>query len=231
MRVILITGASRGIGRATAEALAGPDTHLILTARTVKDLEATDDLVQARGGSATLIQHDLRNFPGIQEMARSLGERFGGLDALILNGAVLGRLQSVEDLDPVHFGEVIETNLIANFIFLRAFAPLLRQVKGQVLAFTTGAVPNPRAYWSAYASSKAGLEALVKAFEKEVAPHIRVNLFDPGRVRTEMRATAYPGEDLQSVRAVEELGQVVANLINDPDLGSGKSLHADNYPA
>lgn len=232
MRIVLITGASRGIGRATAQALAGPGTQLILTARTVKELEETDDLVRAKGGQSTLIQHDLRNFPGIQEMARSLGQRFQGLDGLVLNGGMLGRLQSVEDLDPVHFGEVMETNLIANFIFMKACAPLLRAAKkGQLIAVTTGAVPNPRAYWGAYAASKAGLEALTLAFSKEVEADFRVNLFDPGRVRTEMRATAYPGEDPMTVRAAEDVGQILADLILDTDLGTGLRLHANNYPA
>lgn len=232
MKTYLITGAGRGIGRATAVALAGPKTQLILTSRTLKELEETDDMVRAKGGQALLIQHDLRNFPGIQEMARSLGQRFTeGLDGLVLNGGTLGRLQSVEDMDPVHFGEVMETNLIANFIFLKAFASMLRKAGGHVMALTTGAVPNPRAYWGAYAASKAGLESLTLAFDREVGEAVRVNLFDPGRVRTDMRATAYPGEDRMSVRAAEEVGQVIADLLTDPELGSGQRFHANDYPS
>ena len=230
MKTYLITGAGRGIGRATAVALAAPKVQLILTSRTVKELEETDDLVQAKGGQAVLIQHDLRNFPGIQEMATSLATRFEGLDGLVLNGGTLGRLQSVEDMDPVLFGEVIETNLIANFVFLKAFAQMLRKAEGQVLALTTGAVTKPRGYWGAYAASKAGLEALTLAFDKEVGEGVRVNLFDPGRVRTDMRATAYPGEDPASVRPAEEVGQIIADLLTNPEPGSGQRLHANDFP-
>ena len=226
----LITGAGRGIGRATALALAGPDRQLILTSRTVKELEETDDGVRAKGGAATLVQHDLRNFPGIQEMASSLAGRFpAGLDALVLNGAMLGRLQSVEDMDPVDFVEVIETNLVANFIFLKAFSPLLRQAGGQVLALTTGAVPNPRGYWGAYAASKAGLEALVTAFGREIGQGVRVTLFDPGRVRTDMRAAAYPGEDRSRLYSAEAVGQAIANVLTDPQRPTGQRLHVDDY--
>lgn len=229
-KIVLITGAGRGIGQATAMALASPDIHLVLTSRTVAELEHTDDLVRMRGGASTLVQHDLRNFPGIQEMARSLSKRFDqGLDGLVLNGGTLGRLQSVEDLEPAHFGEVMETNLMANFVFLQAFAPLLRKAKGHVMALTTGAVLNPRSYWAAYASSKAGLEALMMAFSNETSRQVKATLFDPGRVRTDMRATAYPGEDPMTVRSADEVGRVIANLLFDPELQSGQRLHADNY--
>ena len=172
-------------------------------------LESVDDAVQGKGGTATLIPHNLRNFPGIQEIAHGLGQRLPGLDALILNGAMLGRLQSVEDLDPKHFSETIETNLIANFMLLQSFTAMLRQAGGQVLALTTGAVTDPRAYWSSYAASKAGLEALIQSYSHEVAPTIRANLLDPGRVRTDMRATAYPGEDPMQVRPSEDIAEII----------------------
>ena len=228
MKTILITGAGRGIGRATARALACPQRHLILTSRTMRELEATDDLVRAEGGSATLIPHDLRNFPGIQEMASSVAGRYaGGLDGLILNGATLGRLQCVEDMDPTHFGEVMETNLLANFVFLQAFAPLLRTAGGHVVAVTSGAAGHPRAYWGAYAAAKAGLEALVRAYAQEVTPGFRATLFDPGRVRTHMRATAYPGEDPSALRTADAVGQILAKIILDPKLTTGQRLHAD----
>ena len=230
MKIFLITGASQGLGRATAQALAGPDRHLILTARSVQGLEQTNDLVRAKGSSVTLITHDLRNFPGIQEMAKTLSERHQRLDGLILNGGMLGRLQSIEDLDPEHFGHLIETNLIANFLFLRAFTPLLRAADGHVLAVTTGAVSNPRAYWGAYAASKAGLEALVMTYAKEMAPNVRVNLVDPGRVRTDMRAAAYPGEDPLSVRSAQEVGQVLADMILDSTIGTGQRLQVPEMP-
>ena len=228
-QTILITGASQGIGQATAQALANKDTHLILSARNLTHLEKTDDLVRNQGGSATLISHDLRNFPGIQEMATNLAQRYTRLDGLILNGGTLGHLQSLEDLDPLHFGEVIETNLVANFLFLKTFAPLLRAGQANVLALTTGAVPHPRAYWGAYAASKAGLEALTLTFAQEMGPKMQVNLFDPGRVRTRMRATAYPGEDPMNVRPADEIGEIIARLMQDPNLGTGQRLHADDY--
>ena len=227
-RTILITGATRGIGRATAVALANPQTHLVLLGREERDLEATDDAVQAAGGTATLIAHNLRNFVGIQEIAHGLGERFAKLDALILNGAMLGRLQGVEDLDPKHYIETIETNLIANYMLLQSFTQLLRNAGGQVLALTTGAVTNPRAYWSAYASSKAGLEALIMAYSHEVGPDIRANLLDPGRVATDMRAAAYPGEDPsgEHLSSTSQIATFIKKILGDPDKPTGQRFKA-----
>ena len=227
-RTILITGATRGIGRATAVALASPQTHLVLLGREERDLEATDDAVQAAGGSATLIAHNLRNFVGIQEIAHGLGERFTKLDALILNGAMLGRLQGVEDLDPKHYIETIETNLIANYMLLQSFTQMLRNAGGQVLAITTGAVTSPRAYWSAYASSKAGLEALIQSYSHEVGPTIRANLLDPGRVSTEMRATAYPGENPKGehLKTPEEIAAIIVKILGREDQPTGQRFVA-----
>lgn len=232
-RTILITGATRGIGRATAIALASPQTHLVLLGREELNLEATDDAVQAAGGSATLIAHNLRNFVGIQEIAHGLGERFANLDALILNGAMLGRLQSVEDLDPKHYIETIETNLIANYMLLQSFTQMLRNAGGQVLALTTGAVTSPRAYWSAYASSKAGLEALIQSYSHEVGPTIRANLLDPGRVSTEMRATAYPGEDPKGdhLSTPENIAHIIAKILADPSNPAGQRFVVQDFSA
>ena len=230
MKTILITGAGRGIGRATACALAKPDIQLVLTARTIQELEVTDDMVRAKGGCATLVQHDLRNFPGIQEMARSLQSRYeGGLDGLVLNAATLGRLQCVEDMDAVQFSEVVETNLVANFVFLQTFAPLLRKAKGHLVALTSRAASHPRAYWGAYAATKSGLEALIRSYAAEMNATFCVTLFDPGRVRTHMRATACPGEDPMSVRAPDEVGKILADLILNPPKETGQRLQADDF--
>ena len=220
-----------GIGRATALALANANSHLILLGRDEQALEAVDDGVRAAGGTATLIPHNLRNFVGIQEMAHGLAGRFDRLHALILNGGMLGRLQNVEDLDPKHFVETIETNLIANFMLLQSFTAMLRTAGGQVLALTTGAVPHPRAYWSSYAASKAGLEALIQSYAHEVAPTIRANLLDPGRVRTDMRATAYPGEDPMQVSPTEDIAKVIKQILNHPDRPTGQRYHAQDFSA
>ena len=228
-QTILITGATRGIGQATALALASPQTHLVLLGRKAQALEAVDDAVRMAGGTATLIPHDLRNFVGIQEIAHGLGQRFSKLHALILNGAMLGRLQSVEDLDPKHFTETIETNLIAPYMLLQCFTAMLRNAGGQVLALTTGAVTSPRAYWSAYAASKAGLEALIQSYSQEVAPDIRANLLDPGRVRTNMRAAAYPGEDPMAVRPPEDIALVIKQILADSAKPTGQRFIAQDF--
>ncbi|MSO65640.1 MAG: SDR family NAD(P)-dependent oxidoreductase [Alphaproteobacteria bacterium] len=196
-RVALITGASRGIGAAVAQCFAAEGAHVVLVARTVGGLEEVDDTIRAAGGTATLVPLDLRDFAGIDRMAAALAERFGRLDILVGNAATLGELRPVPHYSPEMWAEVIELNLTSNWHLIRAFDGLLRRSSaGRALFVSSNLVRHPRAYWGPYAASKAALENLVLCYAAEIAAtSVRANVIDPGRVRTRMRAQAYPGED------------------------------------
>lgn len=196
-RTILVTGASRGIGRAAALALA-EDNHVIAIARSEKALGDLDDAIKAATGrSATLIPLDLRDFASVDRLAAILLDRFGHLDGLLGNAGVLGTIGPLETVSPQSFTETIEVNLIANWRLIRAVHPLLRRSKaGRALFISSGAAVRHRAYWGPYSASKAGLEAMIGCYAEETeATPIRVNLYDPGPTRTEMRFKAMPGED------------------------------------
>ena len=209
-RVALITGASRGIGAAVAERFAAEGAQLVLTARTVGGLEETDDRVRAAGGAATLVPLDLRDGAGIDRLGASLAERFRRLDILVGNAAVLGRLGPVAHLPVDLWDEVVAVNLTANWRLIRACDSLLRASDaGRAIFVTSGVTRGVIAYWSAYAATKAALEALAKIYAAEVGKTaVRINLVDPGSVRTRMRAQAFPGEDplrLPTPEAITEL--------------------------
>jgi NAD(P)-dependent dehydrogenase (short-subunit alcohol dehydrogenase family) len=193
----LVTGASRGIGAAVARKLAAEGAHLVLLARTVGGLEEVDDQVRAVGGTATLVPASLRDFEAIDRLALALNERYGRLDVLVGNAGDLGGLRPMAHYSPETWAEVIDVNLTANWRLIRAFDGLLRRSSAGRAAFvTSGAARSPRAYWGPYVASKAGLEAMVRSYAAELTnTPVRVNLLDPGRVRTRMRAQAYPGED------------------------------------
>ena len=205
-RIALVTGASRGIGAAVAKRFAEEGAHLILTARTVGGLEEVDDAVQAIGGSATLVPLDLGQFDEIDRMGAAIYERFGRLDVLVANAGILGGLSPVGHIDPHVFEEAVTLNLTANFRLIRSLDPLLRASDaGRAIFVTTGATRG-RAFWGAYAASKAGLDALVRSYadEMENTP-VRVNLLNPGGTRTRMRAEAYPGEDPNTLKTPESI--------------------------
>ena len=197
-RIILVTGASRGIGRAAALELAKAGNHVIAAARSEKALTKLDDeILAATGRNATLIPIDLRDMAGIDRLAGALLERFGRLDGLLGNAGVLGTLGPLETVSPAAFQETLDINFSANWRLIRAVHPLLRMSNaGRALFVTSGVVPRPRAFWGIYAATKAALETMIACYadETENTP-IRVNLFDPGAVRTEMRFKAMPGED------------------------------------
>jgi len=197
-RIILVTGASRGIGRAAAHELAKAGNHVIAAARSEKALTKLDDeILAATGRNATLIPIDLRDMAGIDRLAGALLERFGRLDGLLGNAGVLGTLGPLETISPAAFQETLDINFSANWRLIRAVHPLLRMSNaGRALFVTSGVVPRPRAFWGVYAATKAALETMIACYadETENTP-IRVNLFDPGAVRTEMRFKAMPGED------------------------------------
>ena len=196
-KIALITGASRGIGAAVAVRFAGEGAHLVLAARTVGGLEEVDDAVRAVGGSATLVPVDLRDFTKIDELAAKLFDRWGRLDILVGNAAEFGVFSPLGHIDPGTWTEVVDLNLTANWRLIRAMDPLLRAAPaGRAIFVTSGVARGVFPYWGAYAVSKAGLEMLVKIYAGEIAKtRVRVNLIDPGIVRTRLRARAFPGED------------------------------------
>lgn len=213
-RIALITGASRGIGAAVARHFAREGAQVILTARTIGALEEVDDAIRAEGGSATLAPLDLLEHDGIDPMAASVFERFGRLDVLVGNAAMLGALSPVAHSDPAKWREVIELDLLANYRLIRALDPLLRASdSGRAIFVTSGVARQPIAYWGAYAVAKAGLETLVKLYAAEMAKtSVRANLIDPGIVRTRLRADAYPGEDSSAHPAPESVTETFVEM-------------------
>jgi NAD(P)-dependent dehydrogenase (short-subunit alcohol dehydrogenase family) len=207
-RIALVTGASRGIGAAVARRFAAEGARLVLVARTVGGLEELDDAIRKAGGErATLVPLDLRELDAIDRLGASLYERHGRLDVLVGNAGVLGTLSPVGHIEPATWDEVIDLNLTANWRLIRSLDPLLRQSEaGRAIFVTSGAAARARAYWGAYAVSKAALEMLVTTYAAEIAKtKVRANLLDPGAVRTGMRAAAFPGEDPMTLPAPEDI--------------------------
>lgn len=215
-RIALVTGASRGIGRAAAIALAGAGAHVILTARTVGGLEETDDAVRQAGGSATLVPLNLRDFDAIDRLGASIFDRWGRLDAFLGNAGVLGQLTPLTHLEPKIFQEVMEVNLIANWRLIRSLDPLLRiSDAGRVLFVTSGAARKHTAYWGAYAVSKAALETLALTYAAECEPtNIKVNLINPGPMRTAMRKKAMPGEDPDTLVTPDVMAEKLVEMLS-----------------
>lgn len=226
-KVALITGASRGIGAAAAKQLAAEGAHVVLTARTVGGLEAVDDAIRANGGAATLVPLDLRQMDMIDSLGAQVYERFGKLDILIGNAAMLGSLSPIAHASPSEVEDVFTINTLANYRLLRACDPLLRKSDaGRVVMVTSGAAAAPIAYWGPYASSKSALEHLTLTYAAEVAStKIRVNLLDPGAIRTRMRASAFPGEDPLSLPEPEAIAHWFVKLCAD-DAPHGKRINA-----
>lgn len=214
-RLTLVTGASRGIGRAAALELARRGHHVIGLARSKKAMENLDDEIRALGGQATFAPMDLKDAASINALGLILHERFGRLDGLIANAGILGTLGPVASIGPGSFDETLAVNLTANFHLIRALEPLLKQGRDARAVFvTSGVVPRPRAFWGPYQASKAGLEGLVMAWADETENlGIGVNLFDPGATRTEMRAKAVPGEDPMSLPAPDAVAGPLCDLV------------------
>jgi NAD(P)-dependent dehydrogenase (short-subunit alcohol dehydrogenase family) len=202
-RVALITGASRGIGAALALELAKLGAQCVLVARTQGGLEEVDDAIRSAGGKpATLLPFDLQKAEkDIDMIGPSIVERFGRLDILVHNAGTLNKLTPVAHIEPRDWAEVMAVNLTASWRLIRSCDPPLRASDaGRAVFLTTGVAQNPRAYWGMYGATKAGMENLVATWAAEVdATRLRVNLVDPGRVATKMRAAAYPGEDPNSI--------------------------------
>ena len=206
-RIALVTGASRGIGAAVAKRFAAEGAHVVALARTVGGLEELDDAIRAAGGTATLLPLDLRKFDGIDQMGAALYQRFGRLDVLVGNAAVLGSLSPMGHFEPKVWTEVMEVNVTANWRLIRALDTLLRLSEaGRVIFTTCAAGREATPYWGAYAASKAALESMAKIYAGEMTKtNVRVNLVDPGIVRTNLRAQGFPGEDRSKLRSPEEV--------------------------
>ena len=228
-RVALITGASRGIGRAVALRFAEEGARLILTARTQGALEEVDDEVRKLGDGATLVAEDLTDFDTIDRMGATVFERFGRLDALVGNAGQLGVLGPIGHTDPETWDQVMAVNVTANWRLIRGFDPLLRASDAGRAIFVTSAVTRaPHAYWGAYAASKAALEVMVLTYAAEVAKtRVRVNLIDPGATRTAMRARAYPGEDPMTLKTPESLAGLFVELADAASTRHGEVVRAD----
>ena len=196
-RIAVITGASRGIGRAVALGFAAEGAHVILVARTVGALEEVDDEIRKIGGKATLVPLDLTDFDAIDRLGASIYERWGKLDILVANAGTLGVLTPVSHLEIKAWDKILNTNITANWRMIRSFEPLLkRSDAGRAIFVTSGAAHKNKPYWGGYAMSKAALEALVKTWAAECAnTNIKANLLSPGPTRTAMRKQAMPGED------------------------------------
>ncbi len=214
-RTALVTGATRGIGRAVALALAREGAHLILTGRTAGALEEVDDEIRqvtqaipgAAQGGATLLTLNLKHGEKIDGLGPTLFNRFGQLDILIANAGVLGPLSPLGHITTDAFLETIDINLTANWRLIRTLDPLLKKSDaGRAVFVTSGAASGKNAYWGPYAASKAGLEALVKTYARECdASTVRANLINPGPIRTRMRAKAFPGEDPMTLKTPEDI--------------------------
>jgi NAD(P)-dependent dehydrogenase (short-subunit alcohol dehydrogenase family) len=217
-QLALVTGASKGIGAATAKALAAAGAHVILTARTARDLEKVEDEIHAAGGHATIAPLDLAEPDGIARLAAAIAGRWDALDILVLNAAILPTLTPVGQIEPQAFNRAITINVLANQALIAGFDPMLRKsTKASVIGLTSSVGSSPRPYWGAYGATKAAFENLLASYGQEVAKisNIRVAIIDPGATRTQMRARAYPGEDPDSVKQPEVVANHVTSLVCD----------------
>src|SRR5947209_9919291 len=215
-KLALVTGASRGIGAATAEALAAAGAHVILVARTSSALEEVEERIHEAGGSATIAPLDLTDGESIGKLATAVAERWKKVDILVLNAAMLGSLTPVQDIDPKEYSRLLSLNLLANQALIAAFDPLLKKAeRADIVALTSSVGAEPRAFWGAYGSSKAALETLLGAYadETEYTGRIRVHIIDPGATRTRMRALAFPGEEPDSVKPPEVVARAIVERL------------------
>ncbi len=227
-RVALITGASRGIGAAVAERFAREGAHVVLVARTVGGLEDVDDRVRGAGGTATLVPLDVTDTAGIDRLGKTLAERYGRLDVLVGNAAILGGLGPLGHVTPERWERTMAVNVTANWWLIRCLEPLLRAAEaGRAVFVTSGAARGAFAYWGPYAASKAALEALVRTWAAETRrTRLRVNLLDPGVARTAMRAEAMPGEDPATLPDPARLGDAFVALAEPACSQHGEVVYA-----
>src|SRR3954465_815652 len=213
-RIALVTGASRGIGHATALALAKAGAHVVAIARTVGGLEELDDAIKAAGGTATLVPLDLKDYEGIDRPGASLPERFGPPGVRVANAGLPGRLSPMSQGEPKVFDDVMAINVTANYRLIRSLDPLLQKSDaGRAVFLPSGAAWTPMAYWGPYSVSKAAVELMARIYAAETATtKLRVNIFNPGPIRTRMRATAMPGEDPMTLDTPENAAEKIVDL-------------------
>lgn len=217
-KTALVTGSSKGIGAATAKALAAAGAHVVITGRDVKALEAVEDAIHAEGGTATIAPVDLAEADGIARLASALAGRWDTLDILVIAAAYLPSLGPVAQIDGKEFGRAITVNLLATQALLASFDPMLKRAPaGRVIGLTSSVAAQPRAYWGAYAATKAGFENLLDSYAQEVGSisSVRVAILDPGATRTQMRARAYPGEDPKSVKEPGVVADRIVALLTE----------------
>ena len=225
-RTALVTGASRGLGRAAAIALGKAGAHVICVARTVGGLEETDDAIQKAGGTATLVPLNLKDFAAIDRLGASIFERWQKLDAFFGNAASLGVLTPLAHLDPKIFQELVDINITANWRLIRSLDPLLRlSDAGRALFVTSTAARKHTPFWGGYAMSKAALEMLALTYAAECSgTNIKVNLLDPGATRTLMRARAMPGEDPSTLKRPEDVTPLILELLSPANEKNGERV-------
>ena len=215
-RTALVTGASRGIGAATAQELAAAGAHVILVARKVKALEAVEDAIHAAGGTSTIAPLDLTEPEAVTRLASAIAGRWDTLDILVLAAAYLPELTPLSQVEPKQFNQALLTNVVATQALLNGFDPLLRRAAaGKVIGLTSSVASAPRPYWGAYGATKAAFENLLATYAAEVEKlsPLRVAIIDPGATRTEMRARAYPGENPQLLKPPEAVATRLASLL------------------
>lgn len=215
-RIALVTGASRGIGAATAKALAAAGAHVVLTARKARDLEAVEQEIHEQGGTATIAPMDLTEGDSIGRLATALYERWGKLDILVINAAMLPPLMPVTQIEANSFNQALTLNVLATQALLAAFDPLLKRSEhARVIGMTSSVGAEPRAYWGAYGATKAAFDVLLTCYAREVEniSATRVAILDPGATRTQMRAKAYPGEDPAALKTPANVAEKLVELL------------------
>ncbi len=218
-KIILVTGASRGIGYAAAKEAARRGAHIIAVARTVGGLEELDDEIKAIGSETTIVPLDLNDGDGVDRLGKAIFDRWGKLDGLIINAAMLGPISPLSHIAPKDFTKVMETNVTAAFRLIRSLDFLLKASDGGRVGFvSSSSAESAKPYWGLYAASKAALNALAKSYAGELAnTKVKVNVFYPGAVRTGMRAKAVPGEDPSTLMTPDEIAPRLVDLVS-PDL-------------
>ncbi|MBJ7444524.1 MAG: SDR family NAD(P)-dependent oxidoreductase [Sphingobium sp.] len=227
-KLALVTGASRGIGAATAQALAAAGAHVVLTGRTTGGLEEVEDAIHKAGGHATIAPLDLIDGESIGRLAQAIAGRWDALDILVLNAATLGALAAVPAIDAKEFARLLTLNIAAPQALIAAFDRMLRASKDARVVAVTSSVVKPRAYWGAYGASKAALETLVGAYGEEMKniSAIRTHIVDPGATRTAMRARAFPGEDPATLKGPEVVADAIVDLVVT-DTPTGHRMRVD----
>lgn len=228
-RIALVTGASRGIGASAAVALGRAGAHVVLLARTVGGMEEVDDKIRAEGGAATIIPQDLRKLDDLDRLGPALAEKFGRLDILVGNAGMLGALSPVAQSESKMWEQVFTVNVMANYRLIRTLDPLLRGGDaGRAIFVTSGAAQMSMPFWGAYSASKAALESMVRAYAAEVenTSDLRVNILDPGVLRTAMRAMAFPGEDPESLPHPETIAERFVELAAPDCTAHGETVKA-----